>query len=128
MRVPLLRTEKILSRTRSLVMVHAGDDEHEFALDDVEERVRKTAQNRPPNFTFDTLVQLRPRTQMRLGAFEFPDECCALADVGFAVPGDYVPDLGCRCRTVVNRIGHYSMPALDLISASVTVGSSGWAW
>jgi hypothetical protein len=50
-----------------------------------------------------------------------------LADVRLAVPGDRVPDLGRRCRAVANRIGHYSMPALDLISFSVTVGSSGWA-
>jgi hypothetical protein len=50
-----------------------------------------------------------------------------LANVRVAVPGDRVPDLGRRRRSIANGIGHYSMPALDLISASVTVGSSGWA-
>lgn len=126
-RDPLLRTEKILSRSRFLVMVHAGQDEDDLVLDDIEERVRKVAQNGSPDLAFDTLVQLGPGAQMRLRPFEFLDERCALADVRVAVPGDRVPDLGRRRRSIANGIGHYSMPALDLISASVTVGSSGWA-
>lgn len=64
---------------------------------------------------------------MRLGPFEFMDESRALLNFRPVVPGDCSLNLGRRRRIVANRIRHYLMAALVLTSASVTVGSSGWA-
>ena len=109
------------------MVVHTRQHEHDISLDDVKERVWKAAQDSTPNFAFDALIQLGVRSEMPLCAFEFLEERGRLIDFGAAIRADSVCDLGSCSRLVANRVGHYLMPALALISVSVTAGSSGCA-
>lgn len=66
-------------------------------------------------------------SEVGFGALQGTQERAGLIDVGLGVPDISVDDLGfCRQR-VADGVAHYRSPSLALISAKVTVGSSGWA-
>ncbi len=52
------------------MLVHDRQHHDLILFDHIEERITKPAEDCPPNFTFDPLVQLRVRPQMGLGSFE----------------------------------------------------------
>jgi hypothetical protein len=52
------------------MLVHERQYDDLILFDHVEERIPKPAEDRPPDFTFDLLIQLRVRPQMRFGPFE----------------------------------------------------------
>ena len=52
------------------MLVHEGQYDDLILIYHIEERITESAQDCPPDFTFDPLVQLRVRPQMRLGLFE----------------------------------------------------------
>ena len=52
------------------MLVHERQYDNLILFDHIEERIPKPAEDCPPDFTFDPLVQLRVRPQMRLGSFE----------------------------------------------------------
>jgi len=116
-----------VARSRILILMHASQHDDRNILEHVKERVRKSSEDGSSNFTFGALVQLRVRREMCLGPFDLSHERGCLINVGLIVSTDCNCDFGCRCRSVTNRVAHYLVPALALISTSVTVGSSVWA-
>ena len=115
----------IISRAWLLAVVHARQNKHKVVLNHVKERIWKSMQDCTPDFAFDALIQLGVRCNMSLSPFECLDECASLIDIRLAVSDDPVFDFDSRGWLVTNLTGHYLMPALALISASVTVGSPG---
>jgi len=107
------------------MLMRASQHDDRNILDHVKQRVRKSSEDGSSNFTFGALVQLRVGREMCLRPFDLSHESGCLINVGLILPTDCNCDFGCRYHRVTNRVGHYLMPALALISISVTVGSSG---
>jgi hypothetical protein len=57
------------------MLVHERQHDDLILFDHVEERIPEPAEYCSPNYTFDPLVQLWMRPQMRLGSFEVLYEC-----------------------------------------------------
>ena len=107
------------------MLVHARQHDDLILFDCVKQRVREAAQDGTANFVLYALIQLGVVRQMRFGPFEFTKKRGRLAYLRLAVPPNCAGNLGSSGRFVANRIAHYAMPSLALISTSVTPTSSG---